>query len=171
MSQSLISRANLTNLDLIKNTMKFALALLAFSAVNATQVETTAEIEGWNNSYSGYSRYGNDAVRTVRRYVKTNYYNGHGHHSDSDDTSSSDSSYSSDDYSDSDYGYGYRHYHGRHRYYRYTPKYSSGRYYYGSRYTSRGGVYRGTYRTLGSRSYTSCNGCIARPSYYSYSKW
>ena len=153
--------------------MKFALALLAFSAVNATQVETAAELE--SHGY-GYGSYGKAAVRTIARsyvaptvYTKTYSYNGHGHHSSSDDSSSSDSSYSSQDYSSSDYGYGYRHYHGRHRYYRYTPKYYSGRYYYGSRYASVGGHYKGAYRTYGTRSYTGCRGCT-RPS-YGYSKW
>ena len=147
--------------------MKFALALLAFSAVQATAIEASTELE--SHGY-GYGSYGNHAVKTIRRaYVKTYNYNGHGHHSSSDYSSSSDDSYSSSDYSSSDYGYGYRHHHGRHRYYRYTPKYYSGRYYYGNKYASRGGHYKAAYRTYGTRSYTGCRGCT-RPS-YGYGKW
>merc|ERR1719237_554106 len=157
--------------------MKFALALLAFSAVNAVEVETTAEIEGGNygghGGYGSYSRHGHTAVNHIHSsytpvvrhaYVKTYNYNGHGHHSDSS-SSSSDSSYDSHDYSSSDYGYGYRHHHGRHRYYRYTPKYHSGRYVYGHRYASHGGHYKAAYRSYRVRSYTGCHGC-SKPSGY-----
>ena len=151
--------------------MKFALALLAFSAVQAVEVETAAEIE-----WSGYGHHGHSAYRTAstyvsRPYVKVHAYNGHGHHSSSY-SSSSDDSYSSDDYSSSDYGYGYRHHHGRNRHYRYRPVYNSGRYYYGNRYASHTGHYKAAYRSYSTHSYNRCNGCV-RPATYGYvaKKW
>merc|ERR1719262_298682 len=102
--------------------MKFALALLAFTQVQATEVSTEAE-------WGGYGSYGRAAYSTIgrvaRSYVAHSHYNGHGHHSYSSHSSSDDSSYYSSDYSSSDYGYGYRSYGGRHRYYRYTPRYNS----------------------------------------------
>ena len=130
----------------------FATALLAFTQVQAVEVATEIEAE-WGNYYG-------NAISTVRRYVgSTGYYNGHGHHSYSSHSSSDYSSYSSDDYSSSDYGYGYRYYNGRNRYYRYQPRYYGGRYFYGSRYASYGGVYKAAYRSYPVRSYSACWGC------------
>merc|ERR1719362_923489 len=122
----------------------FATALLAFSQVQAVEVATEIEAE-WGNYYG-------NAISTVGRYVTSrNYYNGHGHHSYS--------SHSSSDYSSSDYGYGYRSIGGRSRYYRYQPRYYGGRYFYGSRYASYGGVYKAAYRSYPVRSYSACWGC------------
>ena len=143
----------------------FATALLAFTQVEAAEISTEAE---WG-SYGGYASHGHSAVKTiVRSYSPVLHYNGHGHHSHSSYSSSSYSSYSSDDYSSSDYGYGYKTYHGRNRYYRYRPRYSTGRYYYGKRYASHTGHYRGAYRTLGYRSYNKCYGGCTRPASYAW---
>ena len=159
--------------------MKFALALLAVTAVQAASIETATELEKHHTTMKDSGMMDDDegdrTVRTIRRvystptYTKKYYYNGHGHHSDSDDDDDDeddDDSYCSSDYSDEDYGYGYRYKYGRHRYYRYTPKYYGNRWYYGSRYASRGGHYRGVYRTYSTRSYTTCNGCYSRTVYY-----
>merc|ERR1739842_118766 len=147
-------------------TMKFAFAtaLLAFSQVQATEVSTEAEWGG----YGGYGRSSYSTIgRVVRSYSPAYHYNGHGHHSYSSHSSSDDSSYYTSDYSSS--GYGYRSYSGRHRYYRYKPRYSSGRYYYGRNYASYSGHYRGSYRSLGYRSCNACYGGCSRPT--SYAKW
>merc|ERR1712037_566424 len=122
--------------ELKQITMKFALALLAFTAVEAVEVESV----GYGSLTGAYTGAYNTVSRVIASRPATYYLNGHGHHSYSYTSHSSDSSYSSDDYSSSDYGYGYRAYHGRNRYYRYRPRYSSGRYYYGSRYANRRGV-------------------------------
>merc|ERR1711934_1211732 len=156
-------------LNLNYNEIPFRYCSPCLSQVQAVEVSTEAE---WGNSYGGYGGYGSygtAAYSTVRRvYKPTVHYNGHGPHSYSSHSSSDYTSYSSDDYSSSDYGYGYRSYGGRHRHYRYRPRYSSGRYYYGKRYASHGGHYKGSYRTLGYRSYNACYGGCTRPSTY---KW
>merc|ERR1719458_52632 len=143
--------------------MKFALALLAFTQVQATEISTEAEWSG----YGGYGNYGNHgyAARTTiaRAYVPTMHYNGHGHHSYSDHSSSD-----SYDYSSSDHGYGYRMVNNRHRYMRYTPRYNSGRYYYGNRYASHSGHYKASYRSYPARSYSACMGACARPASYGH---
>ena len=148
--------------------MKFALALLAFTQVQATEISTEAEWSG----YGGYGNYGNHgyAARTTiaRAYVPTMHYNGHGHHSYSDHSSSDYSSYDSYDYSSSDHGYGYRMMNNRHRYMRYTPRYNSGRYYYGNRYASHSGHYKASYRSYPARSYSACMGACARPASYGH---
>ena len=148
----------------------FATALLAFSNVQAVEVGAEAE---WSNSYGGYGgyrSYGTAARTTVARSYTPTYtsysYNGHGHHSYSAHSSSDYSSYDSNDYSLSDYGYGYRHVGGNNRYYRYTPKYENNRYYYGNRYASRTGTYKGAYRSYGTRSYSACQGGCVRPASY-----
>ena len=130
----------------------FATALLAFSQVQAVEVATEIEAE-WKAAYG-------NAYAIVGSALSTRYlYNGHGHHSYSSHSSSDYSSYSSLDYSSSDYGYGYRYYNGRNRYYRYQPRYYGGRYFYGSRYASYGGVYKAAYRSYPVRSYSACWGC------------
>ena len=147
--------------------MKFALALLAFTTVQAIETEAATELE-----WGGYGHAGRHAVKSLRTYVApraTYHYNGHGHHEYSYTSNSSDSSYSSHDYSSSDHGYGYRTHHGRNRYYRYKPRYHSGRYYYGKRYASHTGHYKAAYRSYGLRSYSACVGGCLRPNYYG--KW
>ena len=140
----------------------FATALLAVAQVQATEIEGSSLGHG----YDGYSHAGHAAVLTISKaYTPVSYYNGHGHHSYSSHSSSSYSSYSSSDYSSEDYGYGYKHYHGRHRYYRYAPKYNSGRYYYGKKYASHSGHYKAAYKGYKVRSYSACWGC-ARPANY-----
>merc|ERR1711934_611209 len=137
----------------LNHTMKFAFAtaLLAFFQVQAVEVATEVEAE-WGNAYG-------NSLALIAGSLSTKYYNGHGHHSYSSHSSSDYSSYSSLDYSSSDYGLGYRAIGGRHRHYRYQPKYYGGRYYYGSRYASHGGVYKAAYRSYPIRSYSACWGC------------
>ena len=152
----------------------FAAALLAFSQVQAVEVNTEAE---WTNSYGGYGGYRSHGlaaratvarsyVAPARSYTTSYAYNGHGHHSYSAHSSSDYSSYDSNDYSLSDYGHGYRHVAGNNRYMRYTPKYNNNRYYYGNRYASSSGVYKGAYRSYGTRSYSACQGGCVRPASY-----
>ena len=135
----------------------FACALLCMSAYGSTieastQVTTgaTAEIEAAVESLGhglglglGGLRLGGCGARYGGYWSSCSY---------SSDYSASD--YFSSDYSDHDYGYGYRRrFGGRHRYFRYQPRYYGNRYLYGRRYASRLGVYSGAYRSYGYRSY------------------
>ena len=137
----------------------FAAALLALTAYGSqTQASSqvtsgaTAEIEAAVESlgYGGLG-YGNGL------YTDSPYSGLSLSASDLYDSYSSDyslSDYYSSDYSDHDYGYGYRRrFGGRHRYFRYQPRYYGNRYLYGRRYASRLGVYSGAYRSYGYRSY------------------
>merc|ERR1719273_262934 len=160
--------------------MKFAFATALLAVASAVEVDAEWSNNGYgyaaNNSYSmggygGYRSYGNAARVTIAKSYQPNSYayNGHGHHSYSAHSSSDYSSYDSNDYSLSDYGYGYRHVGGNNRYYRYTPKYENNRYYYGNRYASRTGTYKGAYRSYGTRSYSACVGGCSRPVSYTTS--
>merc|ERR1719361_1244598 len=158
--------------------MKFAFATALLAVASAVEVDAEWSNNGYGygaaNSYSnsmggygGYRSYGNAARVTIAKSYQPNSYayNGHGHHSYSAHSSSDYSSYDSMDYSLSDHGYGYRHMNGANRYMRYQPKYNQGRYYYGNRYASNNGMYKGAYRSYGTRSYSACQGACMRPSY------
>ena len=156
----------------------FATALLAFTNVNAVEVAAEADAE-WSNAYGSSMGYISNAILApqpklllkksplllkkqpllLQSSPMLSMYNGHGHHSYSDYSSSDMSSYDSLDYSSSDYGLGYRSIQGAKKHYRYTPKYSSGRYMYGSRYASNSGIWKAPYRALPSRSYSACLNC------------
>merc|ERR1712037_1039736 len=110
--------------ELKQITMKFALALLAFTAVEAVEVESV----GYGSLTGAYTGAYNTVSRVIASRPATYYLNGHGHHSYSYTSHSSDSSYFSSDYSS------------------YRPRYSTGRYYYGQRYANRRGVYHSAYR-------------------------
>merc|ERR1711934_620361 len=132
----------------------FATALLAFSQVQAAEVATEVEASAeWGNLY------GSSLALVQGSLSKRLLLNGHGHHSYSDLSSSDYSSLDSLDYSSSDYGLGYRSLKGRRLHYRYAPKCYNGRYWYGSRYASLGGVYKGALRSYPLRSYSACLGC------------
>ena len=136
----------------------FCAALLCVTAYG-TQLEATTQLT------TGASAEVEAAVQSVgyKSIKALPVYKGYATSDYSDSYSNSD--YFSSDYSLSDHGYGYRHMNGANRYMRYQPKYNQGRYYYGNRYASNNGMYKGAYRSYGTRSYSACQGACMRPSY------